>query len=100
MDINKNYYATLGVLPTAEDIVIRAAYKALAQRYHPDRCQGSVEEANRIMKDINEAYNILSNPATKAEYDKQRNQSSDNGSDYFEDKANDEPPSYDPLNRS
>ena len=33
-----DHYATLGVLPDAEDIVVRAAYRALAQRYHPDRC--------------------------------------------------------------
>jgi curved DNA-binding protein CbpA len=33
MNATKDYYATLGVLPSAEDIVIRAAYKALAQRY-------------------------------------------------------------------
>ena len=32
MDATKDYYAILGVLPTAEDVVIRAAYKALAQR--------------------------------------------------------------------
>tara|TARA_Y100000746_G_scaffold192746_1_gene173366 strand:+ start:30 stop:152 length:123 start_codon:yes stop_codon:yes gene_type:complete len=37
LDTNKNYYAALGVLPTAKDAVIRAAYKALAQRDHPDR---------------------------------------------------------------
>ena len=35
-----DYYAVLGVNPGAEDIVIRAAYKALAQRYHPDRFSG------------------------------------------------------------
>ena len=36
MDPNKDYYAILGVHPTAEKAVIDAAYKALAKRYHPD----------------------------------------------------------------
>ena len=41
----KDYYAILGVTPQAEDVVIKAAYRALAQRYHPDRFVGSPEEA-------------------------------------------------------
>jgi len=53
-----DYYAILGVNPTAEDIVIRAAYKALAQRYHPDRCAGSKEEAHRRMTELTEAFAI------------------------------------------
>ena len=99
MDINKNYYAILGVLPTAEDIVVRAAYKALAQRYHPDRYQGPVEDANRLMKEINEAFSVLSNPAIKAQYDKQRKQSAEPENGYFDEKADNEPPCYDPLSR-
>ena len=35
MIFNKDYYRILGVIPSAEDFIIRAAYKALAQRYHP-----------------------------------------------------------------
>ena len=69
MAFDKNYYAILGILPTAEDVVIRAAYKALAQRYHPDRFQGSAEEATRRMKDLNEAYAVLSDPVRRKEYD-------------------------------
>ena len=51
----KDYYRTLGVLDDAEDIIIRAAYKALAQRYHPDKWKGDPQEANKRMSDINEA---------------------------------------------
>ena len=40
MTSDKDYYRILGVLDDAEDIVIKAAYRALAQRYHPDRWQG------------------------------------------------------------
>ena len=35
MDFSKDYYAILGVHPSAEKVVIDAAYKALAKRYHP-----------------------------------------------------------------
>ena len=56
----KDYYRILGVLDDAEDIIIRAAYKALAQRYHPDKWRGDSTEANKRMSDINEAYAILS----------------------------------------
>lgn len=69
MDSTKDYYSVLGVLPGAEDIVIRAAYKALAQRYHPDRYSESKDEANRIMASINEAYSVLSDPFRRREYD-------------------------------
>ena len=65
----KNLYQILGVLDTAEDIVIRAAYKALAQRYHPDKWQGNAEEATVRMREINDAYRILSDPIEKAKYD-------------------------------
>ena len=60
--MDKDYYRILGVLDDAEDIIIRAAYKALAQRYHPDKWLGSPEEANRRMAEINEAYSVLSDP--------------------------------------
>ena len=58
--MTKDYYRILGVLDDAEEIVIRAAYKALAQRYHPDKWTGSKDEANKRMSDINEAYGVLS----------------------------------------
>ncbi len=72
MDPSKDYYAVLGVLPTAEDIVIRAAYKVLAQRYHPDRSKEGNDEANRKMASINEAFSVLADPTRRSEYDKAR----------------------------
>ena len=36
----KDYYCILGVIKSAEDIVIKAAYRALAQKYHPDKFEG------------------------------------------------------------
>ncbi|MGY8826518.1 MAG: DnaJ domain-containing protein [Candidatus Latescibacterota bacterium] len=39
---NNDPYSVLGVSPDAEDIVIQVAYRALAQRYHPDSVEGSL----------------------------------------------------------
>lgn len=66
----KTYYQILGVLDDAEDVVIRAAYKALAQKYHPDKWVGSKEEANSKMAMINEAYETLIDSLKRSEYDK------------------------------
>lgn len=70
--MTKDYYQILGVLDDAEDIVIRAAYKALAQRYHPDKWTGNVDESNRRMQEINEAYAVLSDSVKRKEYDATR----------------------------
>jgi hypothetical protein len=67
-----DYYAILGVNPTAEDVVIRAAYKALAQRYHPDRFAGSKEEAHRRMSELTQAYEVLADPVRRPKYDRRR----------------------------
>ena len=68
-----DYYAILGVNPKAEDIVIRAAYKALAQRYHPDRFAGAKEEAHRRMTELTQAYEVLADPVRRPKYDRRRN---------------------------
>ena len=52
----KDFYRVLGVIDSAEMVVIRAAYKALMMVYHPDRFEGDKEEAIRKTKEINEAY--------------------------------------------
>lgn len=67
-----DYYAILGVHPTAEDIVIRAAFKALAQRYHPDRYTGPTDEAHRRMSDLTKAYEVLADPVRRQKYDRRR----------------------------
>ena len=72
MTTDKDYYRVLGVLDDAEDIVIKAAYRALAQRYHPDKWKGDAAEANRLMAEINEAYAILSDEEKRAAYDSTR----------------------------
>lgn len=72
----KNYYQILGVLDDAEDVVIRAAYKALAQKYHPDRWKGSQADATARMSEINRAYETLVDPVKRAKYDETIDRSS------------------------
>ncbi|WP_066738896.1 J domain-containing protein [Cupriavidus sp. D384] len=62
------HYDNLKVSRDAPTEVIRAAYKSLSQKYHPDRHADS-EEANRIMRLLNAAYEVLSDPERRAEHD-------------------------------
>jgi hypothetical protein len=64
-----DYYRVLGVSPFAEDVVIRAAYKALAQRYHPDKWRENPAEAAKRMTAINEAFAVLSDSERRRTYD-------------------------------
>ena len=68
--MDKDYYAILGVHPSAEEAVISAAYRALAKLYHPDLYKGS-DAAERMAK-INEAYATLSDEEKRKEYDATR----------------------------
>ena len=70
--MTKDYYRILGVLDDAEDIVIRAAYKVLAQKYHPDKWKGDRAEATLRMSEINEAYGVLSDTEKRKQYDSTR----------------------------
>jgi S1-C subfamily serine protease len=70
-------YSTLGVTPDAEDVVIIAAYRALAQRYHPDRWSGDPAEATRRMQEINAAYRVLRDRNMRAAYDARQARESD-----------------------
>jgi curved DNA-binding protein CbpA len=63
-------YSVLGVLPTADDIVIRAAYRTLAQRYHPDKWAGDEKIATEKMAEINAAHTVISVPIKCCEYGK------------------------------
>ena len=67
---DKDYYRVLQVDPAAEPEVIQAAYRGLAAKYHPDRYKGS--DATARMQRINEAYDVLSDPARRRDYDRSR----------------------------
>lgn len=65
----KNHYQVLGVLDEADDLVIRAAYVALMQRYDLAKWQGNKQVANRKLSELNDAYAVLSGRAERIEYD-------------------------------
>lgn len=68
--MNKNYYDILQINQNASPEIIEKAYKTLAKKYHPDlQEESNKKEAEEILKEINEAYEILSNPEKKASYD-------------------------------
>ena len=68
MDKLHTHYDNLKVTRNAPVEVIRAAYRAMAQKYHPDLNPSSA--ANNTMRLLNEAWEVLSNPAKRAEHDK------------------------------
>ena len=65
-----NYYKILEVDKNASPEVIEKAYKALVKKYHPDLQESNMRQnAEERIKLINEAYEVLSNPISKAKYD-------------------------------
>lgn len=64
----RDYYEVLGVPRTASEEEIRKAFRRLALRYHPDRNKSP--EAEERFKEINEAYQVLSDPEKRARYDR------------------------------
>lgn len=63
------YYDTLQIARSADAGVVRAAYKALCQQYHPDKNLDDATRANTYMQRINEAYEVLSDKARRDAYD-------------------------------
>ncbi|MDO8664574.1 MAG: DnaJ C-terminal domain-containing protein [Candidatus Liptonbacteria bacterium] len=64
--MNKNYYQILGVIKSASDDEIKKAYRKLAHKYHPDKSGGDEGK----FKEINEAYQVLSDRAKRSNYDR------------------------------
>jgi curved DNA-binding protein CbpA len=67
MAARPTFYEILNVSPSAEPVVIEAAYRALMKRYHPDQGTGAVE--GRSPTAINAAYAVLKDPERRARYD-------------------------------
>jgi len=89
----KDYYETLGVKRDVSQDDLKKAFRQLARKYHPDLNKGSKESEEKF-KEINEAYQVLSDPQKKAEYDNVGHAAFRPG-----DTSGYKPPSYDDLFR-
>jgi len=66
--VKRDYYEVLGVSRDADEAAIKKAYRSLAMKYHPDRNPGDAEAVER-MKEINEAYAVLTDTHKRQLYD-------------------------------
>src|SRR5258707_7149383 len=64
----KDYYQTLGVPRGASDAEIKKAFRKLAREFHPDVAKDK-KRAEEKFKEVNEAYEVLSDPAKRKKYD-------------------------------
>ncbi|HJZ68397.1 MAG TPA: molecular chaperone DnaJ [Blastocatellia bacterium] len=69
MSSKRDYYEVLGVHRDATDQEIKQAFRRLAIKYHPDKNQGDLEAEERF-KEVNDAYQVLSQPEVRARYDR------------------------------
>lgn len=68
--MSKKYYEILGVSPSANEPEIKKQYRKLALQYHPDRPGGN----ETMFKEIQEAYEVLSDPTERQNYDEAQRQ--------------------------
>jgi curved DNA-binding protein CbpA len=81
----KDPYHVLGILPTAEQTEIKKAYRVKAKMTHPDRNPINEKATwERSFHEVHEAYEILSNPQRRKDYDEYMNARRAAGADQFE----------------
>src|SRR3954452_14268762 len=66
--VEKDFYKILGVSKDASEADIKKAYRKLARKYHPDTNSGD-DAAEKMFKDVSEAYSVLSDPEERQQYD-------------------------------
>ncbi len=69
MSTKRDYYEILGVSKSSTDAEVKAAYRKMALEWHPDKNQDKKAEAETKFKEINEAYQVLSNSEKRQTYD-------------------------------
>ncbi len=69
MATKRDYYEVLGVDKSADQAAIKSAYRKMALKWHPDKNKDNKEEAEKKFKEINEAYQVLSDAGKKQQYD-------------------------------
>ena len=71
----KDYYKVLGLTRDADELQIKGAYRKMVKLHHPDKAHRlgiTKEDAERKMAQVNEVYEVLSDPELKARYDSRR----------------------------
>ena len=78
MASKRDYYEVLGIQKGADASAIKKAYRKMAKKYHPDANPGD-KEAEEKFKEVNEAYEVLSDDQKRAAYDQYGHSAFENG---------------------